>query len=174
MAAIPTTAYLALGSNLGDRWENLRRACAALEARGIRLRRASSVYETEPVDFLEQGWFLNCVIEVETALPAVRLLEELQQIERELGRERLRPKGPRTIDLDILLYGDCVIREQNLIVPHPRLHQRGFVLEPLREIAPSLELPLLRRTVEQLSLELRDPSQVRRFSDHLILEGAHG
>lgn len=179
MADAPTSVYLSLGSNLGERLENLRRACAALEARGIRIRCASSVYETEPVDVLDQAWFLNCVLEIETALPPARLLEELQEIERELGRERLRPKGPqakspqakspRTIDLDILLYGDSVTRDENLIVPHPRLHERRFVLEPLRELAPALEVPVVRLSVEQLWRELGDSSEVRRIPDPLLL-----
>ena len=172
MAEAPTLVYVSLGSNLGDRLENLRRACLALEARGIGIRRASAVYETEPVDVREQAWFLNCVVEVETTLPPARLLEELQQIERELGRERLRPKGPRTVDLDILLYGDSVIRTDNLIVPHPRLHERRFVLEPLRELAPSRRVPLLHRTVERLLRELRDPSEVRRLSGPSLLPKA--
>lgn len=168
MADASVPVYLSLGSNLGDRLENLRRACAALESRGIRLRRSSSVYETEPVDMREQGWFLNCVIEVETTLPPGTLLEELQQIESELGRERLQPKGPRTIDLDILLYGDLMIRDENLVVPHPRLPARRFVLEPLRELAPSLQVPLLDQTVEELARELRDFSAVRQLPDPLL------
>ncbi|OFV91495.1 MAG: 2-amino-4-hydroxy-6-hydroxymethyldihydropteridine diphosphokinase [Acidobacteria bacterium RIFCSPLOWO2_02_FULL_61_28] len=177
MTEAPTSVYLSLGSNVGDRLENLRRACLTLEARGIGIRRASAVYETEPVDVREQAWFLNCAVEVETTLPPARLLEELQQIERELGRERLRPKGPqakspRTIDLDILLYGDSVIHTDYLLVPHPRLHERRFVLEPLRELAPSLRVPLLHRTVEQLLRELRDPSEVRQLSDPLLLPKA--
>ena len=173
MADAPTTVYLSLGSNVGDRLKNLRRACTALEARGIRVRRASSVYETEPVDVREQGWFLNCVVEVETALPPAVLLTELQEIEREQGRERVRPKGPqakspRTIDLDILLYGDSVIGDESLVVPHPRLHERRFVLEPLRELAPALQLPVFGRTVEEVFGELRDSSEVRRIPDPLF------
>ena len=171
MADTPITAYLSLGSNEGDRLDNLRRACAALEVRGIRLRRASSVYETEPVDMREQTWFLNCVLEVETSLPPLRLLYEVEQIEEELGRKRLQPKGPRTIDLDILLYGNSVIREENLTVPHPSLHKRRFVLVPLREIAPSLKLPLFDRTPEQLVPELRDSSDVVRLPDPLLPSG---
>ena len=168
MADAPTTVYLSLGSNVGDRLENLRRACASLEDHRIRIRRASSVYETEPVDFREQGWFLNCVVVVETALPPGPLLKELQEIEQELGRERVRPKGPRTIDLDILLYGDSVIGDESLVVPHPRLHERRFVLEPLRELAPSLQLPLLCRTVEEVFGELGDSFEVRRLSEALL------
>lgn len=179
MADAPTPVYLSLGSNLGDRLENLRRACAALEARGIRILRASSVYETEPVDVRDQAWFLNCVVAVETTLPPARLLKELQEIEQEQGRERLRPKGPqakspqakspRTIDLDILLCGDSVICDENLIVPHPRLHERRFVLELLRELAPALEVPIVRQTVERLWRELGDSSHVRRIPDPLLL-----
>ena len=168
MADVPITVYLSLGSNLGDRLENLRRACTALEARGIPVRRASSVYETEPVDVQGQAWFLNCVVEAETTFPAKRLLAELQRIERELGRQRLRPKGPRTIDLDILLYGDTVIRDEKLIVPHADLHKRRFVMEPLQELAPSLELPVFGRTVEEVFGELRDSSEVRRIPDPLF------
>src|SRR3990172_2347239 len=171
MADTPITVYLSLGSNEGDRLDNLRRACAALEARDIRLRRASSVYETEPVDMREQTWFLNCVIEAETSLPPLRLLYEIEQIETELGRKRSQPKGPRTIDLDILLYGNSVIRETSLVVPHPELHKRRFVLVPLREIAPSLKLPLFDRTPEQLVPELRDSSAVVRLSDPLLPPG---
>ena len=168
MAETPITVYLSLGSNEGDRLDNLCRACTALEVRGIRLRRASSVYETEPVDMREQTWFLNCVIEVETWLPPLRLLYEIEQIEGELGRKRSLPKGPRTIDLDILLYGNSVIREESLVVPHPKLHKRRFVLVPLREIAPSLKLPLFDRTPEQLVPELRDSSDVVRLPDPLL------
>lgn len=171
MTDAPITVYLSLGSNEGDRLDNLRRACAALEARGIRLRRASSVYETEPVDMREQTWFLNCVIEAETSLPPLRLLYEVEQIEGELGRKRLQPKGPRTIDLDILLYGNSVIRDENLTVPHPSLHKRRFVLVPLQEIAASLKLPLFDRTVEELVPELRDSSDVKRLPDPLLPAG---
>lgn len=164
----PVSAYLSLGSNVGDRLQNLRLACAAFEERGITIRRASSVYETEPVDLREQAWFLNCVVEVETSLPPLRFLDELQQIELELGRRRTVPKGPRTIDLDILLYGNQIIREENLTVPHPALHERRFVLVPLREIAPTLKPPLLERTPEELLRDLRDSSAVNRFPEPLI------
>lgn len=174
MAEPPVSAYLSLGSNEGDRLENLRRACAALSGHGILIRCASSIYETEPVDMREQAWFLNCVIEVETSLPPLRLLHELERIEGELGRKRTQPKGPRTIDLDILLYGNSVIREESLIVPHPELHKRRFVLVPLREIAPKLKLPLFDRTPDQLVPELRDSSDVNRFAAPLLPEAGSG
>ena len=167
----PVTAYLSLGSNVGDRLANLRRACAALAERGVVIRRASSVYETEPVDMREQTWFLNAVIEVETSFPPHRLLYEIEEIERELGRERTVPKGPRTIDLDILVHGNQIIREEHLTVPHPELHKRRFVLVPLCEIAPKLKLPLFDRTPEELVPELRDTSDVNKLAEPLLSAG---
>ena len=164
------TAYIGLGSNVGDRLRNLRLACAALCDCGIDIQRASSVYQTEPVDLREQAWFLNCVIEVETSLGPLPLLQKLAQIEQRLGRERRRPKGPRTIDLDILLYGDSIIQEENLRVPHPELHRRRFVLEPLREIAPTLKLPLWDRTPDELAAQLQNSSEVFRLSTPLLAE----
>ena len=152
--------------------QNLRFACAALRERGIVIRRTSSVYETEPVDMREQPWFLNCVIEVETSLAPLRLLDEIGQIEQELGRKRTQPKGPRTIDLDILLYGNSIIREERLTIPHPALHKRRFVLVPLREIAPTLKLPLLDRTPDQLVPELQDSSDVNRLAEPLLAAGS--
>ena len=166
--AEPISAYLSLGSNQGDRLQNLRLACAAFSERGIVIRRASSVYETEPVDMREQSWFLNCVIEVETSLPPLRLLYQIEQVEKELGRGRTLPKGPRTIDVDILLYGNSIIREKQLTVPHPKLHKRRFVLVPLREIAPTLKLPLFDRTPDELVPELMDSSDVNRLAEPLL------
>jgi 2-amino-4-hydroxy-6-hydroxymethyldihydropteridine diphosphokinase len=154
-------AYLSLGSNLGDRLENLRAAMRRLSDEGVTLRRTSSVYETEPVDNAEQDWFLNCVAEVSTSLEPLALLRRLQDIERELGRERAVPKGPRTIDIDILLYGDLAIETEELTLPHPRMLQRRFVLEPLCEIAPALMIPGTEKTVEEALHGLADPAQVR-------------
>jgi len=159
--ATPTIAYLSLGSNVGDRLENLRKAMQVFCGAGIGLRRTSSVYETEPVDNTDQSWFLNCVVEVSTTLEPIELLRKLQQIEAQLGRERTMPKGPRTIDIDILLYGDLVLTGNELTLPHPRMLERRFVLEPLREIAPMLRLPGSGMTVEEAFRELNDPSQVR-------------
>ena len=155
------TAYLSLGSNVGKREDYLRRACQALQESGVRLRRLSSLYETEPVEFRDQGWFLNCVAEVETTLPPLLLLRRLQIIEEQLGRQREIPKGPRTIDLDLLLYGDLILQTAELEVPHPAMLRRRFVLEPLREIAPALRVPGNGRTVEELLGELQDSSLVR-------------
>ncbi len=144
------TVYLALGSNLGDRAENLRAAIDALAKAGVAVRRASSVYETEPLDVLDQPMFLNMVVEAETALMPRQLLSRTARIEREMGRKRIVAKGPRTIDIDILFYGASVINAPDLIVPHPRLAERRFVLEPLAEIAPDLRHPVTRRTAREM------------------------
>ena len=132
-----TLAYVGLGSNLGDREELIRHAAALLGA-----KRVSSIVETEPWGFVEQPKFLNAVAEVETPLPARALLDQLLDIERSLGRERIGPRwGPRTIDLDLLVYGEEVIDEPGLRVPHPEIANRLFVLQPLAELAPSLKIP---------------------------------
>ncbi len=130
--------YLALGSNLGDRRQNLERAITALERDNIRVKARSSIYETEPRDVSDQPWFLNMVIECETEYFPLQLLGVLQRVEREMGRVRrgVPPRGPRLIDIDILLFGMVKIKTAKLEVPHPRMMERRFVLEPLLEIAP--------------------------------------
>lgn len=133
------TVYLSLGSNLGDRDENLRRALRLLGAdKQVSNLRVSSLYETEPQDFADQPWFLNCAAAFETEADALSILELVLHVEQQLGRNRASeiPKGPRLIDIDILLFGDQVIRTETLEVPHPRMLQRRFVLEPLLELAP--------------------------------------
>jgi 2-amino-4-hydroxy-6-hydroxymethyldihydropteridine diphosphokinase len=145
-----TTVYLSLGSNLGDRQETLREALRLLEAGQLHIRRVSSVYETEPQDRKDQPWFLNLVVEAETSLFPRQLLARIHKLERQLGRERAVPRGPRSIDIDILLFGDSVISTPALAAPHPRMAQRRFVLEPLAELAPDLRHPVLRRTIREL------------------------
>jgi 2-amino-4-hydroxy-6-hydroxymethyldihydropteridine diphosphokinase len=149
------TVYLALGSNLGDREARLREAAAKLEAAEIRILRCSPVYETEPQDVRDQGWFLNAVLEAETALFPIQLLARTQKIEREMGRQLVKISGPRTIDIDILLYGNFVIRTPQLEIPHPRMTARRFVLEPLAALAPDLRLPLAGRTVREMLAEIQ-------------------
>jgi 2-amino-4-hydroxy-6-hydroxymethyldihydropteridine diphosphokinase len=153
--------YLSLGSNLGDRAANLELAFAALPGAGVQMLRPSSLYETEPVDFLAQPWFLNCVVEAETSLMPRQLLHALQGIERAFGSRKLVARGPRIIDLDILFYGASVIRTEEMEIPHPRMAQRRFVLVPLAELAPGLRHPVLGATITELIAAAKDKSTVR-------------
>ena len=143
------TVYLSLGSNLGDRRANLRNAIGKLLNVG-NLLAVSSFYETEPVEFTEQPWFLNCAVALQTELNADDFLKEIISIEREMGRQRTAPKGPRTVDIDILLFGKAVIHQPQLTIPHPAMHQRRFVLEPLAEIAPDTQHPVLKKTAREM------------------------
>jgi 2-amino-4-hydroxy-6-hydroxymethyldihydropteridine diphosphokinase len=156
------TVYLSLGSNVGERERYLEQAIALLEAAGVRVLRRSHIYETEPQDVLEQPWFLNLVLEASTELFPKQLLTCTLKIERKLGRHRTRPKGPRTIDIDILLYGSAVIDAEELVVPHPRMTERRFVLEPLAELAPELRHPVTRRSVRQMLGEIKGQPAIRR------------
>jgi 2-amino-4-hydroxy-6-hydroxymethyldihydropteridine diphosphokinase len=152
-----TRAFVGLGSNLGDREEQLRRAVAELDRLpGTTVVAVSSFRDTEPVGILDQPRFLNGVVALETGLPAERLLEALLSLERALGRDRatVPPGGPRTIDLDLLLYGSEQISAPGIEVPHPRLAERRFVLEPLAELDSALEVPAKGR-VQALLAELR-------------------
>jgi 2-amino-4-hydroxy-6-hydroxymethyldihydropteridine diphosphokinase len=155
--------YFSLGSNVGDREKNLRAAITALAEAGVRVTKISSFYETEPVDLREQPWFLNCVVEAETRVPALELLRALRAIEKQIGSKKLVAKGPRLIDLDILLYGDERIDTPELQVPHPRMHLRKFVLVPLAEIAPNVKHPSWSGTAADLLAETVDSSVVRKF-----------
>ena len=155
------TVYLSLGSNLGDRERNLRDAVGLLAEPSLRVLRVSSFYETEPLEVRDQPWFLNAVAEAETDFFPKQLLARLLRIEQQLGRRRLKPKGPRMIDIDILLYGGSVIDADELQVPHPRLTERRFVLEPLAELAPELRHPVTRVTVREM-LQAVAGQQVRR------------
>ncbi len=150
------TAYIALGSNLGDRAANLKAALELLESAELHVLRRSSLYETAPQGLLDQPWFLNQVIEAETTLLPRQLLKRLLNIERELGRKRSIRNGPRTIDLDIVLYGSSVIRTAELTVPHPRMKKRRFVLEPLAELAPDLRHPESKLTMRELLARVQD------------------
>ena len=158
-----TTVYLSLGSNLGDREKNLRTAIIALEDAKVRVTRVSSFYETEPVDLREQPWFLNCVVQATTEEPALESLRALREIESRMGSKKLVPKGPRLIDLDILLYGDETIDIPDLQVPHACMLTRKFVLVPLAEIAPNLRHPSWEGTANQLLEGLADSSAVRKL-----------
>ena len=138
----PTRVYIGLGSNVGDRLQFLQRAVKHLgETIGVQVRDVSTVYETEPVGPAAQGWFLNAVVAVDTRLSPITLLQQTQAIERALGRETTYHWGPRTIDLDILLYGDTQVNTATLTIPHAELCQRAFVMIPLLELVPGLVLP---------------------------------
>jgi 2-amino-4-hydroxy-6-hydroxymethyldihydropteridine diphosphokinase len=154
--------YLSLGSNLGDRAAHLQRALGELAASGIEVTRISPFYRTEPVDYRPQPWFLNAVAEVRTELLPLRLLGTLQRIESKMGRRRTMPKGPRTIDLDILFYDNAVVRAPALTIPHPRMEARKFVLVPLGELVPDFHHPVTRKTVREMLSETRDRSQILR------------
>jgi 2-amino-4-hydroxy-6-hydroxymethyldihydropteridine diphosphokinase len=150
--------YLSLGSNVGDREAQLQEARAKLAAVG-RVVAESSFYETEPVEFTQQPWFLNCVLALETSKTPQELIAAVLRIEVEMGRRRMQKKGPRTIDIDILLFDDTIVDSKELTIPHPAMHQRRFVLEPLAEIAPELLHPVLKKTIGEL-LDSLPPGQV--------------
>jgi 2-amino-4-hydroxy-6-hydroxymethyldihydropteridine diphosphokinase len=159
-----TRAFVALGSNLGDREAHLRHAARALAATpGVRVLAGSRVYETDPVGPGPQGPYLNAVLALETQLAPAALLERLLAIEAQRGRVRSTRDGARTLDLDLLLHGDAVAREPGLTLPHPRLAERPFVLEPLADLAPQRPVPGRGATVAVLAARVRDPRAVRPF-----------
>jgi 2-amino-4-hydroxy-6-hydroxymethyldihydropteridine diphosphokinase len=160
-------AFVSLGSNLGDREAYLRGALQALRAtRGIERLEVSRIYETDPVGPPPQGPYLNAVAEIETEMEPRALLERLLEIETEAGRIRRGVRGEaRTLDLDLLLFADRCIEEEGLVVPHPRMHERGFVLEPLCELAPQRVHPRSGETVAELAARVRDPAAVRPWRE---------
>lgn len=158
------TVYLSLGSNVGYREENLRSAIARLAELG-EVVGVSSFYETEPVEFTAQPWFLNCAVALRTELMPKLFLSKALAIEQQMGRRRSQPKGPRTIDIDILLFGNSVIHTPQLDVPHVAMHERRFVLEPLAEIAAEVRHPIFKRKVREMLQALpHNAGQVRKIT----------
>jgi 2-amino-4-hydroxy-6-hydroxymethyldihydropteridine diphosphokinase len=154
--------YLSLGSNVGDRGANLQAAIERLGRAGMVVA-VSSFYETEPVEFTAQAWFLNCVVLLETDMMPAELLAAVLEVERAMGRRRAQNKGPRNIDIDILLFGDAIVKTPGLTIPHPALHERRFVLEPLAEIAAEVRHPVLKKTVRELRDALPAGQIVRKL-----------
>jgi len=154
--------YLSLGSNLGDRSANLQEAITRLSSLG-KVVEVSSFYETEPVELLAQPWFLNCAVKLNTEKMPRQLLSGILEIEKKMGRRREQKKGPRNIDIDILLFGNSTVETQGLTIPHPAMHERRFVLEPLTEIAPEARHPGLKSTVRELRDALPPGQAVKRL-----------
>jgi 2-amino-4-hydroxy-6-hydroxymethyldihydropteridine diphosphokinase len=153
--------YLSLGSNVGDREDHLRGAITRLESIA-RVISVSSFYETEPMEVTNQPWFLNCAVKVETTKMPKQLMAAVLEIEQEMGRLRTMKKGPRAIDIDILFFGDAVVDSPEVTIPHPAMHERRFVLEPLAEIAPEARHPVFKRTVSEMLDVLPGGQTVRK------------
>lgn len=156
--------FLCFGSNLGKKRKNLRQALSLLEKERVKILRSSSLYKTQPVDVPHQSWFYNQVVEVETDFSPKALLRLIKNIEQSMGRNTSVQKGPRIIDIDILLAGDTVISTEELVIPHPRIEERNFVLFPLREISPGTVHPLLKKTIEDLWKNSKDQSLVKKIN----------
>lgn len=153
--------HLSLGSNVGDRETNLRAAITRLNDLG-KVVAVSSFYETEPVEYTSQPWFLNCAVTLDTEKMPKQLLASILDLEQGMGRRRLQKKGPRVIDIDILLFGNSIVDTAGLTIPHPALHERRFALEPLAEIAPEVRHPVFKRTVRELRDALPPGQMVKK------------
>jgi 2-amino-4-hydroxy-6-hydroxymethyldihydropteridine diphosphokinase len=156
------TVYLSLGSNVGDRAANLHAAIGKLAELGS-VAAVSSFYETEPVETAPQPWFLNCAVKLDTEKMPRQLIAAILGLEQSMGRQRRQEKAPRTIDIDILLFGSSIVELPSLTIPHPRLHERRFVLEPLAEIAPEARHPIFKRTIRELRDALPAGQHVKKL-----------
>jgi 2-amino-4-hydroxy-6-hydroxymethyldihydropteridine diphosphokinase len=161
--------FFSLGSNMGEREAELQNALNTLHFERLRVTKLSSLYETEPQDVKQQPLFLNLVAEAETEMFPLQVLARIAVIEREMGRRRVQPKGPRNIDIDILLFGNFVVDTPKLTIPHARMHERRFVLEPLAELAPTLRHPVTKRTVKEMLAAAAPGQLVRRIGRRLDL-----
>ena len=165
---IMTRCFLALGSNLGDRQDHLRAAIDELARRGVQIVRGASIYSTEPKELRAQPWFLNTVVEAVTELDPEELLGVCLDIEKSRNRTRRETNGPRTLDIDIILFGDRVVRSEAVTIPHPRYAARRFVLEPLAEIAADVIDPVRSQPIGEIFEQARDSSLVERFAPPLF------
>ena len=159
-----STVYLGLGSNIGNPQDNIDTAIKHI-SQFAEVVQISSMYTTEPVGYADQDWFVNCCIELNTDISAEKLFSHLQRIEQGMGRVKKILNGPRIIDIDVLLWNDQTIQTDQLVVPHPRMHERAFVLEPLSEIAPNLVHPTLKKSMTQLFDELEDRHQIKKVEN---------
>lgn len=157
------TYFLCLGSNIGDRKKNLAQAISLMKKNAVQIIKRSAIYETSPIGIVEQPWFLNQVLQIQTVLEPRPLLLLLKKVEKKIGRTTGFPKGPRCIDIDILLAESRIVRSKVLIVPHPELANRNFVLLPLSEIAGDFRHPVLKETIEDLRRKSKDKSVVRLY-----------
>jgi 2-amino-4-hydroxy-6-hydroxymethyldihydropteridine diphosphokinase len=168
-----TIVYLSLGSNIGDRIGYLQQALTQLTSnKALKLLSASSFYETEPVGDGDQEWFVNVAVAIETDLTPEALMTYCLSVEDHLGRQRdpKRPLGPRTVDIDILFYGSLVLQSDNVTLPHPRVHERAFVLVPLLEVNPRLLHPVFNKTVEQLHQDMDCPEEVYLYGTRQLFD----
>ncbi|MBI4835331.1 MAG: 2-amino-4-hydroxy-6-hydroxymethyldihydropteridine diphosphokinase [Planctomycetes bacterium] len=147
---LENTAYLGLGSNLGRKKYNISKAIRLMEEAGIQILRRSRFYKTKPVGFINQPDFINAAVKIRTVFSPEQLLKLLKGIEKRMGRVRVHRWGPRIIDIDVLLYGKRIVKMRGLTIPHPRMHERAFVLQPLAQIAPGLRHPLFKVTIKKL------------------------
>ena len=156
-------AYIGLGSNVGDKADNIKKALEILDQfDGLKIVKVSSFYETEPVGYEDQDWFVNAVAKIETTLTAEQLLSIFKRAEKQIGRKDRVRWGPREIDLDLLFYDQIIVNTNDLIIPHPGLHERAFVLAPLAEIAPDFVHPIMKKTIAELLAGLRSQKVVKQ------------
>jgi 2-amino-4-hydroxy-6-hydroxymethyldihydropteridine diphosphokinase len=154
--------FLGLGSNIGDKQQHIRKAISLISELGT-LHKISHLYLTEPVGGIKQEWFLNCAVEIETSLHPEKLLSLVKSIERKLGRKKTVKNGPRSIDIDILFYGDFLVNTKNLVIPHPLIQERRFVLQPLMDLDPFFIHPVLKNTIQELYQSCPWAEKVQRY-----------
>jgi len=165
------TIYIGIGSNVGSRYSNIKKALTLLKENKIKVNKISSMYETSPVGITKQNWFINCVAECETSLSADKIVAAFKKVESKLGRKKTIKWGPRIIDIDLLLYDKRVINEKKVIVPHPYLHLRRFVMEPLIEVNGRLKHPVLKIKISEILNNISNKDKVKKINKRDISTG---